>query len=63
MAVLESLVVLQTMAAKPWHAPPARVQTLCLELGLHRSHSVLLGRWWEGPRLVLFIDGAHDGPS
>ena len=62
-AVLESLVVLQTMAAELWHAPPARVQTLCLELGLHRCDPVLLGRWWEGPGLVLFVDGAHDGPS
>ena len=62
-AVLESLVVLQTMAAEPWHAPVASVQTLCLELGLHRSDLVLLGRWWEGPRLVFFVDGAHDGPS
>ena len=39
------------------------VQTLCLELGLHRSDPVLLGRWWKGPGLVLFADGAHDGPS
>ena len=62
-AVLESLVVLQTMAAEPWHAPVASVQTLCLELGLHRSDPVLLGRWWEGPGLVLFVDGAHDGPA
>ena len=46
-AVLESLVVLQTMAAEPWRAPVASVQTLCLELGLHRSNQVLLGRWWE----------------
>ena len=62
-AVLESLVVLQTTAAEPWHAPPARVQTLCLELGLQRSDPVLPGRWWEGPGLVLFVDGAHDSPS
>ena len=62
-AVLESLVVLQTMAAKPWHAPVARVQTPCLELGLHRSDPVLLGRFWEGPGLVLFVDGAHESPS
>ena len=63
MAVLESLVVLQTMAAEPWHAPVASVQTLCLELGLHKSDPVLLGRWWEGPGLVFFVNGAHDGPS
>ena len=62
-AVLESLVVLQTVAAEPWRAPVARVQTMCPELGLHRSNLVLLGRWWEGPGLVLFVDGAHDGPS
>ena len=62
-AVLESLVVLQTMAAKPWRAPVACVRTLCLELGLHTSDPVLLGRWWEGPGLVFFVDGAHDGPS
>ena len=61
-AVLESLVVVQTVAAEPWRAPVARVQTMCLELGLHRSDPVLLGRWWEGPGLVLFADGAHDGP-
>ena len=50
-AVLESLVVLQTVAAEPWRAPVARVQTLCLELGLHRSNLVLLGmvgRAWAG---------------
>ena len=62
-AVLESLVVLQTVVAKPWRAPVARVQTMCLELGLHGSDPVLLGRWWEGPGLVLFVDGAHNGPS
>ena len=62
-AVLGSLVVLQTVAAEPWHAPVASVETLCLELGLHKSDLVLLGRWWEGPGLVLFVDGAHDGPS
>ena len=62
-AVPESLVVLQTVAAEPWRAPVARVQTMCLELGLHRSDPVLLGRWWEGFGLVLFVDGAHDGPS
>ena len=61
--VLESLVVLQTMAPEPWHPPIASVQTLCLELGLHRSDPVLLGRWWEGPWLVLFVDVAHNGPS
>ena len=61
-AILESLVVLQTVAAEPWHAPVASVQTLCLELGLHRSDPRLLGRWWEGPGLVLFVDGADDGP-
>ena len=62
-AVLESLVVLQTVAAEPWRALVARVQTMCLELGLHSSDPVLLGRWWEGPGLVLFVGGAHDGPS
>ena len=62
-AVLESLVVLQTVAAEPWRAPVARVQTMCMELGLQRTTPVLLGRWWEGPGLVLFVDGAHDGPS
>ena len=36
---------------------------MCLELGLHIPDPVLLGRWWEGPGLVLFVDGAHDGPS
>ena len=55
--------MLQTMVAEPRHAPLASVQTLCLELVLHRSDRVLLGRWWEGPGLVLFVDGAHDGPS
>ena len=29
--VLESLVVLHTVAAEPWCAPVARVQTMCLE--------------------------------
>ena len=62
-AVLESLVVLQTVAAEPWRAPVAGVQTMCLELGLHRSDPVLLERWWERLGLVLFVDGAHDGPS
>ena len=62
-AVLESLVVLQTVAAKPSRALVARVQTMCLELGLHRFDPVLLGIWWEGPGLVLFVDGAHDGSS
>ena len=47
-AVLESQVVLQTVAAQPWRAPVARVQTMCLELGLHRSDPVSLRRWWEG---------------
>ena len=41
----------------------AGVQTLCLELGLHRTDQALLGRWWEGLGLVLFVAGAHDGPS
>ena len=62
-AVLESLAVLQTMAAEPWRPPLPGVQTLCLELGLHRLDPVLLGRWWEGPGLVLFVDGAHDSSS
>ena len=61
-AVLESLVVLQVMAAEPWCAPSADVQTLCLELGLHRDEEALMGKWWEGPGLILFVDGAHDGP-
>ena len=63
MAVLESLVLLQTVAAEPWRVPVARVQTMCMELGLQRAAPVLLGRWWEGAGLVLFVDGAHDGPS
>ena len=62
-AVLVSLAVPQTMAAEPWRAPLPGVQTLCLELGLHRLDPVLLGRWWEGPGLVLFVDGAHDSSS
>ena len=62
-AVLDSLVVLQTVAAELWRAPVARVQTMCMELGLQRATPVLLGRWREGPGLVLFVDGAHDGPS
>ena len=62
-AALEYLVVLQTVAVEPWRAPVARVQTMCMELGLQRTSPVLLGRWWEGPGLVLFVDGAHDGPS
>ena len=62
-AVLESLAVLQTMAAEPWCVPLPEVQTLCLELGSHRLDPVLLGRWWEGPGLVLFVDVAHDGSS
>ena len=41
----------------------APIQTMCMELGLQRATPVLLGRWWEGPGLVLFVDGAHDGPS
>ena len=61
-AVLESPVVLQVMAAEPWCARAADVQTQCLKLGLHRYEQALLGCWWEGPRLVLFVDGAHDGP-
>ena len=36
---------------------------MSLELGLHTSDPVLLGHWWKGPGLVLFVDGAHDGPS
>ena len=63
MAVLESLVALQIVAAEPWRAPVARIQTMCMELGLQRDAPVLLGWWWEGPGLVLFVDGAHDGPS
>ena len=62
-AVLESLVALQTVAAEPWRAPVARIQTMCMELGLQRDAPVPLGRWWEGPGLVLFVDAAHDGPS
>ena len=38
------------------------MQTLCLELGLNRDGQALVGKWWEGPGLVLFVDGAHDGP-
>ena len=59
-AVFESLVVLQAMSAEPWRAPVAGVQTLCLESGLHKTDQMLLGRWWEGPGLVLFVDGAHE---
>ena len=62
-AVLESLVALLTVASEPWRAPVARVETICMELGLQRSDPVLLGRWWKGLGLVLFVDGAHDGPS
>ena len=51
-AVMESLAVLQTMAAEPWRAPLPGVPTLCLELGLHRLDPVLLGRWWEGPAIL-----------
>ena len=54
-AVLESLVALQTVVAEPWRAPVARIQTMCMELGLQRAAPVLLGRWWEGPGLVLFV--------
>ena len=60
--VLESLVALQTVAAEPWRAPMARIQTMCMELGLQQDAPVPLGRWWEGPGLVLFVNGAHDGP-
>ena len=49
------------MAAEPWCAPVPRVQTLCLELGLGRDDGALVGDWWNGPALVLFVDGAHDG--
>ena len=63
LAVLESLVALQAVAAEPWRAPVARIQTMCIEPGLRRAAPVLLGRWWAGPGLVLFVDGAHDGPS
>ena len=62
-AVLQSLVVLQVLAAEPWCAPSADVQTLCLELGLHKNEQALMGRWWEGPDLILFVDRAHDGRS
>ena len=62
-AILESLVALRTVAAEPWRAPVARIQTMCMELGLQRDAPVPLGRWWEGPGLVLFVDGTHDGPS
>ena len=51
------------MAAETWRAPVACVHTLCLELGLHKSNPVLLGRWWEGLGLVFLVDGAHNGPS
>ena len=61
--VLDSMVVLQAMSAEPWRAPVAGVQTLCLELGLHKTDQMLLRRWWEGLGQVLFVDGAHDGPS
>ena len=61
--VLESLVAFQTVAAEPWRAPLAWIQTMCMELGLQRAAPVPLGWWWEGPGLVLFVDGAHDGPS
>ena len=53
---------LQTVAAEPWRAPVAPTQTMYMELGLQRATPVLLGRWWEGPRLVLFVDAAHYGP-
>ena len=36
---------------------------MCMEIGLQQAAPVLLGRWWEGPGLVLFVDEAHDGPS
>ena len=62
-ADLESQVVLQTVAAEPWRAPVARLQTMCMELRLQRATPVLLRRWWEGPGLVLFGDGTHHGPS
>ena len=62
LAVLESLVVLRVLDAEPWCAPGADVQTLCLELGLNRDGQTLVGKWWEGLGLVLFVDGAHDGP-
>ena len=61
-AVLGSLVVLQVMAANPWCAPTAGVQTLCLELGLHTDEQAPTGKWWEGLGVILFVDGAHDGP-
>ena len=62
-AVLESLVVVQVMAmaVEPWCAPSADVQTLCLELDLHKDEPALMGKWWAGPGLILFVDGAHDG--
>ena len=61
-AALESLVVLQAMAPEPCCAPEASVRTLCPELRLHRDEQALMGRWWEGPLLVLFPDQALDGP-
>ena len=45
---------------RPRH-PSVDVQTLCLELGLHRDEQALMGRRWEGPSLIVFVDGAHDG--
>ena len=63
LAVLESLVALQAFAAELWSAPEPSFQTLCRELGLGCRGGVDMGRWWEGPGLVLFVDGAHDGPG
>ena len=62
-AVLEPLVVLRVMFGEPCRAREAGVQTLCLELGLHRTEQMLLERWWEGRCVVLLLDGAPDGPS
>ena len=53
--------VLQVLLVEPWCAPLPEAQALCLHLGLGLGRGALLGRWWEGPGLLLFVDGTHDG--
>ena len=54
--------VLQVLSVEPWCAPLVETHTLSLEVALDLGRAALLGRWWEGPSLVLFVDGTHDGP-
>ena len=68
MAVVVSMVMLQVMAAEPWCACSADVQTKCLESGLHKDEQVVMGKWCGGGEatFILFADGpmmGHCGES